>query len=68
MIQTCTMIFKIYLREKNLLYELERKLLTKRFINILNVDNAAKFFKIFDIILSGYGRLETDSNICLLNL
>ena len=41
---------------------------TERFINILNGDNAAKFSKIVDIILSGYGRLEIDSNICLLNL
>ena len=30
MIQTFTMIFKKYLREKNALYELERTLLTKR--------------------------------------
>ena len=34
----------------------------ERFINILNGDNAAEFFKIIDIILSGYGRLEIDSN------
>ena len=32
------------------------------FINILNGDNAAEFSKIIDIILSGYGRLEIDSN------
>ena len=34
----------------------------ERFINILNGDNAAKFSKFIDIILSGYGRLEIDSN------
>ena len=34
----------------------------ERFINILNGDNAAEFCKIIDIILSGYGRLEIDSN------
>ena len=34
----------------------------ERFINILNGDNAAEFSKIIDIILSGYGRLEIDSN------
>ena len=33
----------------------------ERFINILNGDNA-EFSKIIDIILSGYGRLEIDSN------
>ena len=32
------------------------------FINILNGDNAAEFYKIIDIIFSGYGRLEIDSN------
>ena len=32
------------------------------FINILNGDNAAEFSKIIYIILSGYGRLEIDSN------
>ena len=34
----------------------------ERFIRILNGDNAAEFSKIIDIILSGYGRLEIDSN------
>ena len=34
----------------------------ERFIHILNGDNAAEFSKIIDIILSGYGRLEIDSN------
>ena len=34
----------------------------ERFINILNGDNAAEFSEIIDIILSGYGRLEIDSN------
>ena len=34
----------------------------ERFINILNGDKAAEFSKIIDIILSGYGRLEIDSN------
>ena len=34
----------------------------ERFINILNGDNAAEFSKIIDIFLSGYGRLEIDSN------
>ena len=34
----------------------------ERFIRILNGENAAEFSKIFDIILSGYGRLEIDSN------
>ena len=34
----------------------------ERFINILNGDNAAEFSKIIDIILSGYDRLEIDSN------
>ena len=34
----------------------------ERFINILNGDNAAEFSKIIGIILSGYGRLEIDSN------
>ena len=33
----------------------------ERFINILNGDNAAEFSKFIDIILSGYGRLEIDS-------
>ena len=33
----------------------------ERFIGILNSDNAAEFSKIIDIILSGYGRLEIDS-------
>ena len=32
------------------------------FINILKGDNASEFSKIIDIILSGYGRLEIDSN------
>ena len=40
----------------------------ERFINILIGDNAAEFSKIIDIILSGYGRLEIDSQFCLLNL
>ena len=40
----------------------------ERFINISNGDNAAEFSKFIDIILSGYGRLEIDSQICLLNL
>ena len=40
----------------------------ERFIDSLNGDNAAEFSKIIDIILSGYGRLEIDSIICLLNL
>ena len=35
----------------------------ERFVNILNGDNAAEFSNFFDIILSGYGRLEIDSNI-----
>ena len=35
----------------------------ERFIMILNGDNAAEFSKIIDIILSGYGRLEIDSQI-----
>ena len=30
--------------------------------NLLNGDNAAELSKKFDIILSGYGRLETNSN------
>ena len=34
----------------------------ERFINILNCDNADEFSRIIDIILSGYGRLEIDSN------
>ena len=34
----------------------------ERFINILNGDNAAEFSEIIVIILSGYGRLEIDSN------
>ena len=34
----------------------------ERFINFLNDDNAAEFSKIIDTILSGYGRLEIDSN------
>ena len=34
----------------------------ERFINILNGDNATEFSEIIDIILSGYGRLEIDSN------
>ena len=34
----------------------------KRFINILNGDNAAEFSKVIDIILSEYGRLDIDSN------
>ena len=34
----------------------------ERFMNVLNGDNAAAFSKIIDIILSGYGRLEIDSN------
>ena len=34
----------------------------ERFIRILNENNAAEFSKIIDIILSGYGRLEIDSN------
>ena len=34
----------------------------ERFINILNGDNAAEFSKFIDIILSGYGRLEINSN------
>ena len=34
----------------------------ERFINILNGDNAAEFSKIIDTILSGYVRLEIDSN------
>ena len=34
----------------------------ERFINFLNGDNAAEFSKITDIILSGYGCLEIDSN------
>ena len=34
----------------------------KSFINILNCDNAAEFSEVIDIILSGYGRLEIDSN------
>ena len=34
----------------------------ERFINILNGDNAAEISKIIDIILSGYVRLEIDSN------
>ena len=33
----------------------------ERFINISNGDNAAEFSKIIDINLSGYGRLEIDS-------
>ena len=33
----------------------------ERFINILNGDNAAELSKIIDFILSGYGRLEIDS-------
>ena len=34
----------------------------ERFINILNGDNAAELSKIIDIILSGYSRLEIDSD------
>ena len=34
----------------------------ERFINILNGDNATEFSKFIDIILSGYGRFEVDSN------
>ena len=34
----------------------------ERFINILHGDNAAEFSKIINIILSGYGRLDIDSN------
>ena len=34
----------------------------ERFINILNGDNAAEFSKIIDFILSGYDRLEINSN------
>ena len=34
----------------------------ERFINILNGNTAAEFSKIIDIILSGYGHLEIDSN------
>ena len=34
----------------------------ERFTRILNGNNAAEFSKIIDIILSGYGRLEIDSN------
>ena len=34
----------------------------EHFIKILNGDNAAEFSKVFNIILSGYGRLEFDSN------
>ena len=33
-----------------------------RSTNLLNGDNAAEFSKKLDIILSGYGRLETNSN------
>ena len=34
----------------------------ERFTNILNGENAAEFSKINDIILSGYGCMEIDSN------
>ena len=34
----------------------------ERFTNILNGENAAEFSKIIDIILSGYGCMEIDSN------
>ena len=33
----------------------------ERFINLLNGDNAAEFFKFIYFVLSGYGRLEIDS-------
>ena len=35
---------------------------TERFIKFLNGDNDTEFFKIIDIILSGYGRLVIGSN------
>ena len=38
------------------------KVTIERFINVLNGDSAAEFSKNIDIILSGYGRLEIDSN------
>ena len=34
----------------------------ERFTNILNGENAAEFSRIIDIILSGYGCMEIDSN------
>ena len=40
----------------------------ERFIRILNWVNAAAFSKIIKIILSGYGRLEIDSNTLFFEL
>ena len=40
----------------------------ERFTNILNGENAAEFSKIIDIILSGYGCMEIDSNTLSLNI
>ena len=40
----------------------------ERFINILNGDNAAEFSKFIDFILSGYGRLEIDSQTLFVKL
>ena len=42
--------------------DLITNLTNERFIKTLNGANAAVFSKIIDIILSGYGRLEIDSN------
>ena len=39
----------------------------ERFIRLLNGDNAADFSKIIDFVLSGYGRLEIDSNTLFVN-
>ena len=39
----------------------------ERFIRVLNGDNAAEFSKTIDIILSGYDRLEIDSNTLFVN-
>ena len=47
--------------------ELINNVTIERFINILNGDNAAEFSKFIDIILSGYGRLEIDSNTLFVN-
>ena len=40
----------------------------ERFTNILNGENAAEFSRIVDIILSGYGCMEIDSNTLFVKL
>ena len=48
--------------------DLITKVTIERFINVLNGDSAAEFSKNIDIILSGYGRLEIDSNTLFVKL